>query len=244
MRTLLTFFVLLSIKAFGRLFYQIKVNWVGRDRHFFNSTRMILLLNHTSLFEPIYLAVLPISLIWKIAKYGVLPGADITMRRPVMGWFFKLVTPDTVSISRRLDKTWKDFLNRVDDKSIVLIAPEGRMKRSSGLDKSGQPMTVRGGVFDLLNKFQDGHLLIAYSGGLHHIMKPEDKLPKLFKKIRLTLEVLEIDSYKKSITAGKDLKLARLDLARDLEARRDRICSELEKELDASSLLVSYQPVK
>jgi len=243
MRTLLTFFVLLSIKLFGHLFYQIKVRWVGENQRFLDSTRMILLLNHTSLFEPIYLAVLPVSLIWKIAKFGVLPGADITMRRPVMGWFFRLVTPGTVSISRRLDKTWKDFLNRIDEKSIVLIAPEGRMKRSSGLDKSGQPMTVRGGIFDLINKFSDGYLLLAYSGGLHHIMRPEDKLPKLFKRVLLSLEMVDVREYKKLVLEGKDPRLARLDLAKDLETRRDRICPELERELYSNTLSVTYNPV-
>jgi hypothetical protein len=33
---------------------------------------------------------------------------------------------------------------------MVLMAPEGRMKRADGLDAHGQPMTVRGGIADIL----------------------------------------------------------------------------------------------
>ncbi|MBI3294448.1 MAG: 1-acyl-sn-glycerol-3-phosphate acyltransferase [Deltaproteobacteria bacterium] len=161
MKTLLTFFVLLCIKAAAKVFYSIEMSWIG-GMTTFKGTRLIVLLNHTSLFEPIYLSVLPASLLWKIATTGILPGADITMSRPIVGWFFRLVSSSTVPISRRRDKTWSAFLERVRRDSIILIAAEGRMKRSNGLDKNGNPMTVRGGVSDLLERVNDGKMAIAY----------------------------------------------------------------------------------
>lgn len=192
----------------------------------------IVLLNHTSLFEPIYLAVLPFSVLWKIARAGVLPGADITMSRPVMGWFFRLVTPSTIPISRRRDKTWRDFLARIREDSIILIAPEGRMKRPGGLDKQGNAMTVRGGIADVFEQTQLGQILFAYSGGLHHIMTPDEKLPRLFKPIRIALEAIEIDNYKTILGFGRDPRLLRIEVAKDLEKRRDKHCIPLEKELE------------
>jgi len=99
------------------------------------------------------------------------------------------------------------------------------------LDKTGNPMTVRGGVSDLLAKFNDGKLLLAYSGGLHHVMTPDEKLPRLFKKIRLTLEVIGIPEYKFAFKFEHDLRQARLLIAKDLETRRDNVCPQLEAEL-------------
>ena len=41
-------------------------------------------------------------------------------------------------------------MNQIDEDAVVIILPEGRMKRATGLDKKGMPMTVRGGVADIL----------------------------------------------------------------------------------------------
>ena len=80
--------------------------------------------------------------------------------------------------------------------SIVAILPEGRMKRKNGLDKHGKPMSVRGGVADILEVMNDGKILFVYSGGLHHIQTPGQVFPKLFKKIKLSLELVELSDYK------------------------------------------------
>lgn len=236
MKTLITFSVLVLIKLFGKAFYQIRTTWLDETRINTKRLKLIILLNHTSLFEPIYLAVLPLSVLWKIARSGVLPGADITMSRPIMGWFFRLVTPSTIPISRRRDKTWRDFLARIEEGSIILIAPEGRMKRPGGLDKQGNPMTVRGGISDVFEQTHQGQILFAYSGGLHHIMTPDEKLPRLFKPIRIALEAIEIDTYKTALGFGRDPRLLRIEVAKDLEKRRDNHCIPLEKELERTCL--------
>lgn len=227
MKTVLTFCVLLGIKVVARLFYYIDMRWIAGKKTFMG-TRLIVLLNHTSLFEPIHLSVLPMSLLWGIAKRGVLPGADITMSRPIVGWFFRLVSSSTIPISRRRDKTWNAFLERIRPDSIILIASEGRMKRPNGLDKNGNPMTVRGGVSDLLERVRDGKIAIAYSGGLHHVMSPDQNFPRPFKRIRLAVEILDIAEYKYSLGYGADPRAFRLAVVGDLEKRRDRHCPELE----------------
>ncbi len=228
MKTFLTFCVLLSIKVVAKLLYCVEVKWIGGEKTF-RGTRLIVILNHTSLFEPIYLSVLPASLLWKVARKGVLPGADITMNRPIVGWFFRLVSSSTIPISRRRDRTWNAFLERIKQDSILLIAPEGRMKRPNGFDKYGNPMTVRGGVSDLLERVNDGKLVIAYSGGLHHIMSPDQNFPRLFKRITLAVEIVDVAQYKIQLGYGNDPRVFRLAVVRDLERRRDLYCPEMER---------------
>ena len=79
---------------------------------------------------------------------------------------------------------------------MVVILPEGRMKRLNGLDSKGQPMTVRGGIADILDEIPEGPMLIAYSGGLHHVQAPGERLPRLFRRIRMNFELVEISAYR------------------------------------------------
>jgi len=103
---------------------------------------------------------------------------------------------------------------------LVAILPEGRMKRRTGLDKHGNPMTVRGGVADILQKKQSGTIMFVYSGGLHHIQAPGDKLPGVFKRIKANLEIVSIEDYKRSVESleGKDF--------------RDRVVKDMQNRLE------------
>ena len=65
---------------------------------------------------------------------------------------------------------------------MVIILPEGRMKRENGLDLHGNPMNVRGGIADILLAMKQGRMLIAYSGGLHHVQFPGG-VPRIFKTV-------------------------------------------------------------
>ena len=69
------------------------------------------------------------------------------------------------------------------------------MKRADGLDKHGKPMSVRSGVADILAMLETGKMVLVYSGGLHHVQVPGQGLPKLFKRIRLQCEKLDIKDY-------------------------------------------------
>src|SRR5207245_10602251 len=99
-----------------------------------------------------------------------------------------------IPITRERDQTWFAVLDRIDPQSMVVIAPEGRMKRETGLDLHGKPMTVRGGVADILLAIQRGRMLLAYSGGLHHVQVP-GRIPNLFETVRMRLDNLEIAGY-------------------------------------------------
>jgi hypothetical protein len=106
---------------------------------------------------------------------------------------------------------------------MVVIAPEGRMMRANGLDSQGKPMTVRGGVADILEVIPAGRMLIAYSGGLHHVQIPGGR-PKIFKTVRLRVEEVEIAEYRAAIldqTSPDGFKKA---VIADLERRRDEYC--------------------
>ena len=94
------------------------------------------------------------------------------------------------------------------------------MKRPNGLDKNGRPMTVRGGVVDLLEGMEEGGLLLAYCGGLHHVQAPGSGFPKLGKRIAIRFERTDIATYLAQFPAEE----RREAIPRDLERRRDLHC--------------------
>ena len=100
------------------------------------------------------------------------------------------------------------------------------MKRRSGLDKHGRPLTVRGGIADVLSRMDDGQMLIQYSGGMHHIHAPGERFPRLFKRVRIRLESLEIRQYKDSLDRAEH-EAFKTEVIRDLTARRDRTLLEI-----------------
>lgn len=223
MRTLLRFSLLAATNILSRVFFSFTLEWVGRRPAIpFRHARMAILLNHTSLFEPIFLAVAPFSWLWKASCRGLMPGADSTLNRPLAGRFFKWMVPDAVSVTRNRDRTWTDFISRIRKDTIIIMSPEGRMRRRTGLDKHGQPMTMRGGIVDVLDRINDGTMVFVYSGGLHHIQAPGEGFPRLFQRVRVRLEEVGIESYKKSLGHGtEDFRSA---VMKDLELRRDRHC--------------------
>jgi hypothetical protein len=227
-RSYVVFLVLLAVKLFSRIFYRLEVQRIGEVppepwRHI----RLTAILNHTSLYEALFTGVCPNHFLWRLARHGVVPIAEKTAKRAVVGRFYGLVAARVISITRERDETWSQVLREVDPDAMVMILPEGRMKRASGLDAQGKPMTVRGGVADILEASSDGRMLIAYSGGLHHVHTPGDRFPHLFKTIRLALEVVDIAEYRAARLEG-GAKGFRRAVVNDLERRRDLICPPLE----------------
>jgi hypothetical protein len=194
LRTLFVFSLLATIRLVARLFYTVDVRWIGdRPADAWSHLRIVCFLHHTSLYEWLYILGTPLSFIWRVAAHGVAPAAGKTLQRPFVGFFFRSIAAHVVSITRERDHTWKAVLGRiVDPESMVLILPEGRMMRRNGLDSDGKPMTVRGGIADILDAIPDGRMLIAYSGGLHHVQAPGELLPRPFRRLRLDLEVIEV----------------------------------------------------
>jgi hypothetical protein len=99
------------------------------------------------------------------------------------------------------------------------------MKRATGLDLHGNPMTVRGGVADVLQALGHGRMLIAYSGGLHHVQVP-GHVPNVFETVGLRVEILEIADYIREMTERGGSEQFKRNVIKDLEWRRDHYCPE------------------
>jgi hypothetical protein len=224
LRAYLVFLVLFGLKLVSRLFYRHDMRWINQvPRNPWAHVRVVALLNHTSLYEPLFIGGCPNSFLWRVARHGVLPAADKTMNRPIVGMLFRFIAHHVITISRMRDHTWFELLNRIDPNSMVIILPEGRMKRANGLDSHGQPMTVRGGIADVLESVGEGRMLIAYSGGLHHVQVPGQFLPRLFRPIAMRLELVEIDDYVERFW-DSDPEQYKRNVRADLERRRELYC--------------------
>ncbi|KAB2957818.1 MAG: hypothetical protein F9K16_14020 [Thermoanaerobaculia bacterium] len=227
MRKYFVFLFLATLRLAALAFWRRDARWIGdaRPGDPWRGYRVVCFLNHTSLFEWLFISVVPLSFIWRVACHGVVPAAGKTLDRPVVGWFFRFLAAHVVSITRERDHTWREVLAHIDPDSMVLILPEGRMMRRNGLDSEGRPMTVRGGIADILEAISEGAMLVAYSGGLHHVQAPGDHLPRPFRTIRMNLERIDIAAYRAELRAeaGTDAAFKRAVVS-DLERRRDLYC--------------------
>ena len=223
MKSLISFFTLLVIKGLSNIFYKYDIGWPKENKIVWGDVKLIVFLNHTSLFEVLYLGFLPVSFLRMLSKRMVAPGAIKTLDRPIVGAFFKLFSPGMTPITRKRDDSWQEFLESMHDDSIILIAPEGRMKRKNGLDLEGKKMTVRGGVVDILTSLNKGQMIFAYSGGLHHVQIPGEGFPRLFQTLKLDIEVCDIsgykDAFKEEIGSAAWKKLVLDDLQHRLETK-------------------------
>ena len=221
--------LLLAVRAVARTFWRVESRRVGEPPAGdpWRGIRVIALLNHTSLYEWVFAGVPPARFLAKLARHGVLPVADVTARRPIVGRFFKGLTAHVVPISRQRDGTWRQLLAKVDDpKRMVVIAPEGRMKRADGRDKDGKPMTVRAGIADILLATPDGRMLLAYSAGLHHVQVPGQRFPNLFKPVRMQLELVDVAAYRARLLAEHGEPGLAAAVIADLTRRRDLYCHD------------------
>lgn len=224
LRSAIVFTLLYSVKVLSRIFYRHDWSFVGDvPPNPWKDPRLVVFLNHTSLMEPLFIGVPPASFIWRLAAHGVVPAASKTTDRPLVGMIFKFIAHEVIPITRQRDDTWTQVLSTIEENSMVAIAPEGRMKRETGLDLHGNPMTVRGGVADILLALKSGRMILAYSGGLHHVQIP-GHVPRVFKTVRLRVEVLEIADYIAARMKEGGPEQFKRNVIRDLEARRDHYC--------------------
>lgn len=225
MRSLVVFVLLLAIKVASRVFHRHEVAWVGdKSSTRWKRLRLVALLNHTSLFELVYLGDAPLSLLWGIARRGVIPAAQKTTDRPLVGLLYRLVARRVVPITRERDHTWSGLLGAIRPDDLVVMAPECRMMRETGLDSTGREMSIRGGIADVLQALGSGGMLIANSGGLHHVQVP-GKWPRALKIARLRLERTDIAAYVKELADGRDPDGFKRSVKEDLQRRRDLYCS-------------------
>jgi len=228
MRRTLAFLILLFVKIISRIFFRARYHWLNPVPEYpWKDIRLIVYLNHTSLYEPVFAQILPVKYLWHVAGHFNIPGADITLNRPIVGTFWKLMIPNIASISRKKDATWENYLSSIQKDDVVVIAPEGRMKRPDGFDKFGRPMTVRGGVADIINSMEDGKMLLCFSGGLHHIQAPGQFFPRLFKSISMNLSYVDIKEYKDKFSPYH--RERKLQMIRDLQEQLLTQCPRTNK---------------
>lgn len=221
MRSLIGFIIVAAIKVFSHLFYRLESRWLlPPPPDAWDRARLLVLLNHTSLYEPLYAQAFPWRFLWRFVHKMAAPAASKTLDRPLVGLFWKLMIPHASSITRKRDATWEEFMREISPDSLVVIAPEGRMKRPSGLDKDGQPMSVKGGIADILAALDDGLMIIGVSGGLHHVQAPGQALPRLFKTLKLDLEAVDIAAFKAKLP--KEPRAFKIAVVADMEARLAR----------------------
>jgi len=224
-RSYIVFFVLFILKIIARTLYRVDTKFIGDvPPDPWRNIRLTAILNHTSLYEALFAGVCPNHFLWRIARHGVVPIAQKTAERALVGRFYGLVAARVVSITRERDETWSQVLKQIDPDAMVLLLPEGRMKRANGLDSQGKPMTVRGGIADILETMGEGRMLLAYSGGLHHVQIPGQKLPRLFKTLRMNLVVVDIGTFRNERLAEGGPRGFRRAVSTNLERRRDLHC--------------------
>lgn len=224
MRTILVFAFLMCLRGISRLLFRYRGVWMGVEADGdWSKVKILAILNHTSLYEPLLAGYAPTGLLWRFARHGVLPVADKTMRRKI-GLFFRFLAREVVVVTRQRDSTWDEVMQRVDGDAIVMILPEGRMMRKDGLDSTGRPMTIRGGIADVLSAVDHGLMLLVYSGGLHHIQAPGELVPRPLRQIRARIELVDIPSYSDSLGGTGDMDSFRAAVIADLTNRRDTLC--------------------
>lgn len=224
MAKLISFALLCVVKVISHVFYRGQFLWLTKKPEDpWKEAKLIVFLNHTSLFEPIFIQHLSFSYIWQLVRRVNVPGADITLNRPIVGRFWKLMLPNISSVTRKKDHSWTKYLHSIRSDSIIVIAPEGRMKRPNGLDKYGKPMTVKGGVADILELLDEGGLILCLSGGLHHVQAPGQMIPRIFKTIRMNLVYLDIKNYKAQF-ADLNPRERKLKITQDMQQYLEMKC--------------------
>lgn len=227
MRALFVYLVLRGVKAASRLFYHHDVRWIGEvpPRDPWEDLRLVVILNHTSLFEPLFAGGVPNRFLWSVASRAVVPVAEKTANRPLVGRFFSRVAAHVEPVTRERDETWERYVARAGEPGrLAVILPEGRMKRKDGLDRHGDPMTLRGGVADLIREIPGGRMLVAYSGGLHHVQAPGERCPHPFRVLRMRLQSLDIADYRSRLVSESGEEGFKEAVIRDLTRRRDMHC--------------------
>lgn len=227
-RDLIVFLILLVVKVSARLFYRFRVDWLRRPTaEDWDQLRLLVVLHHTSLMEVVYFGLIPTRVLWRMARNGLAPVAQKTLDRPWLGRLFGSMQKNVVGLTRKRDHTWRELLDKINPETLMIIVPEGRMMRRDGLDRKGHPMTLRGGVAEVLQAMPVGRMLVIYSGGMHHVQIPgEDRFPKLFRNIYSRCEMLDLATYRRdclqeSLDASETF---RDTVIKDLSARRNRHC--------------------
>ena len=72
--------------------------------------------------------------------------------------------------------------------------------------------------------FQSGKMILVYSGGLHHVHTPGQRFPRLFQRLFVKFEIVDIAEYIEEQNCPGDFDRFRQNVVKDLERRRDLYC--------------------
>lgn len=217
-----SFCVMSFVKMLSYCFFRFDINWLSeKQMSELEDVKLVVLLNHTSLYEALFVRLASFRFLWKIARHMLVPVADITSSRPIVGRFFHSLVPGMFPISRKRDESWQQFLAQIDHNSIVGILPEGRMRRRDGKDKHGKEMSVRAGIADIIERLEQGNILFVYSGGMHHIQVPGQKLPNLFKRVKTNMEIISCKDFKDALY-HPNVHNRKAAFVRDIQARLEQ----------------------
>lgn len=231
MRAWLVYLFLRFLRVICRTVFRYQKQWIGHapKRGWKEPFRLVAILNHTSLYEFLYVGIVEAPFLWRMAEHGTIPIADVTLKRPLVGFFWRWVASNIVAVSRERDHTWEKVMGSIaDPDAMVIILPEGRMKRANGLDKFGRPLVVRAGIADLISSIPEGSLLLAFSQGVHHIQVPGQTLPRLFQPVRMRFESIDIRAFREHVMKElepDDVMSFRKKVSEELTRRRDLFCT-------------------
>ena len=100
LRSVAVFSILTFLKYLSRIFYKQDFAFLGDPpRDPWANVRLVVFLNHTSLFEPVFLGAVPGRFIWRLAAHGVIPAADKTTGRPLVD-----LLAENKEIAKHLDR--------------------------------------------------------------------------------------------------------------------------------------------
>ena len=89
MKKKLVYSLLLSIKGLSRIFYRHDISWIGDvPQNPWQDLRLVAFLNHTSLYEPLFVGWFPSHFLKRIAYHGLMPIAKKALQRPRNGALF------------------------------------------------------------------------------------------------------------------------------------------------------------
>jgi hypothetical protein len=89
-RRFFVFLFLASIRLLARPFYRVRTHWLGAPAGDpWGELRVVCLLHHTSLFDWLWILAAPPRFLWRVASHGVVPAAEKTLNRPIVGFFFR-----------------------------------------------------------------------------------------------------------------------------------------------------------
>ena len=92
MRKYFVFCFLAWLRLIAKTFWRVRQAWVGPvPDDPWSGIRLVCFLHHTSLFEWLFIGAVPLRFVWRVAAHGVVPAAEKTIRRPLIGIFFKAI---------------------------------------------------------------------------------------------------------------------------------------------------------